>query len=211
MDSFKSSLTMAWDGLDADGAEASGSMEILVEFVREPLAQYVRIGGDFPGVEELGLGEDGTLEIYVITETMYMNLMGMWMSLPAEPGSTAAFEEMAFAVSEGMLDTLQELDYEGETEYNGLAVKHYSIDETHFTGEDLDGMEVDEASGNIYVAVDGNFLVHLDLSVAGSNIDLPTGEGEQVLQTGVLMLEVDLSSINEPFEIIVPEEALPGG
>jgi hypothetical protein len=211
MDSFKSSLTMVWDGIDEDGAEASGSIEIVVEFIREPLAQYVSIGGDFPGVEELGLAEGQTLEIYVITETMYMNLMGMWMAIPAEPGSTDAFEEMVFTASESMLDTLQDLNYEGETEYNGIAVKHYSFNESHFGDEDLEGMEVEEADGNLYVAVDGNYLVHMELSMAGNNIEVPTGQGDQALQTGVLVLEIDLSSVNEPFEIIVPEEALSSG
>jgi hypothetical protein len=211
LDSFKSSLQMAWNGLDPDGAEVSGSMDIRVEFIRDPLAQYISIGGDFPGVEELGLGDGDTLEIYVITETMYMNLMGMWMSIPAEPGSTAAFEEMAFAISEGMLDTLQDFTDEGEIDYNGMAVRHYSFDQTDFGDDDLEGMEVDEAGGNIYVAVDGNFLVHMDLSMAGSNIGVPTGEGEQVLDIGALVLEVDIYSINESFEIAVPEEALSGG
>jgi hypothetical protein len=46
------------------------------------------------------------------------------------------------------------------------------------------------------------------MTMSGSNMELPTGDGEETLQSGSLEITVDLSDINEPITIEVPEEAL---
>jgi hypothetical protein len=208
LDSFRTNFVVSWDGTAADGSEVLGSMELFIEFVREPLAQHISIGGDFPGLEELGMAEDTTLEIYVVGDTMYMNLFGSWLQMPADEESTAQFEEMAFVASEDMLQDLKDATYEGRETYNGIETKHYSFDETSFDPADLEGMEIEEASGNAYIAVEGNYLVHMDVSMTGTNLQLPTGEADQTLQNGTMEIIVDLHDINEPFTIELPEEAL---
>jgi hypothetical protein len=208
LDSFRTTFVVSWNGTAADGSEASGSMELFIEFVREPLAQHISIGGDFPGLEELGVAEDTTMDIYVVGDTMYMNLFGSWLQMPADEESTAQFEEMAFVASEDMLQDLRDTTYEGRETYNGIETKHYSFDETSFDPADMQGMEIEEASGNVYIAVEGNYLVHMDVSMTGMNLQLPTGEADQTMQDGTMEIVVDLHDINEPFTIELPEEAL---
>jgi len=208
LDSFRTNFVISWDGIATDGSAVSGSMELFIEFIREPRAQHISVGGNVPGLEELGVSEDATMDIYVVEDTMYMNLFGSWMQMPADEQSTAEFEQMAFVASEDMLQDLRDTTYEGRENYNGIETKHYSFDETSFDPEDMEGMEIDEASGNIYIAVEGNYLVHMDVSMTGVNLDLPTGEVDQPLQSGTMEIILDLYDINEPFTIELPEEAL---
>jgi hypothetical protein len=208
LDSFRSTFAISWDGTATDGSAVSGSMELFIEFVREPRAQHIGIGGDFPGLEELGVAEGTTMEIYVVEDTMYMNLFGSWLQMPADEESTAEFEDMAFVASEDMLQDLSDITYEGRETYNGIETKHYSFDETSFDPADMEGMEIEEASGNVYIAVDGNYVVHMDVSMTGLNLALPTGDVDQTLQNGTMDVMLDLYDINEPFTIELPEEAL---
>jgi hypothetical protein len=208
LDSFRTNFVISWDGTDPDGSAVSGSMDLLIEFVREPRAQHISIGGDFPGLEELGVSEDTTMEIYVVEDTMYMNLFGSWLQMPADEQSTAEFEQMAFVASEDMLQDLSDTTYEGRETYNGIETKHYSFDETSFDPADMEGMEIEEATGNVYIAVEGNYVVHMDLSMTGADLTLPTGEADQTLQNGTMEIMLDLHDVNEPFTIEVPEEAL---
>jgi hypothetical protein len=211
LDSFRSTMVLSWFGTTADGTEVSESMRIDVEFVREPPAQHVTISGDFPGMEDMGLGGEEALEMYVVDNTMHMNLFGSWVQMPAEEGGLDA-EDMAFVATEEMLDGLEDTNYEGTTDYNGIEVEHYSFDESSFSAENMpEEMNIEEATGNIFIAKEGGYLVHMDMVMSGANLDLPAGEGEEMLQNGSMELTVDLTDINQPIDIVLPEEALASG
>ena len=211
LDSFRSTMILSWQGTSSDGTEVSESMRIDVEFVREPSAQHVSISGNFPGMEDLGLGGEEVLEMYVVDDMMYMNLFGSWIQMPADEGGLDA-EDMAFIATEDMLNGLEDAEYEGTKTYNGIEVEHYSFDEGSFSAADMpEGMDIEEATGNVYIAKDGGYLVHMDMVMSGANLDLPTGDGEEMLQNGSMELTVDLSDINQPINIVVPEEALASG
>jgi len=210
LDSFRSSMTLSWQGTMTDGAEIAESMTVLVEYVREPLAEHVTMSGDFPGMEDMGIESGQALEMYVVEGTMYMNLFGSWLQMPAEEGGLDA-DEMAFSATEDMLGELEKANYEGQTTYNGVKVKHYTFDEKSFDLADLPaGAEIDEASGNVYVAVEGDYVVHMDMTMSGDNVEVPSGQGE-TLQNGSLTITMDLTDINQPITIELPPEALESG
>lgn len=211
LDSFRSSTVISWQGTTPDGEESSGSMSIEVEYVREPEAQHITMSGALAGLEELGMAEGETLEMYVVEGTMYMNLFGSWMQVPAEETGFDA-NELAFVATDEMLTSLEDANYEGTTTYNGIEVRHYTFDETSFIMEEMEGeMQFEEANGNIYIAVDGDYLVHMDMTMTGTDFEVPTGEEGESLQDGTMELVVDLSDINEPITIVVPEEATESG
>jgi len=211
VDSFRSSMTLSWQGTMTDGTEVAESMMIAVEYVRDPLAEHVTISGDFPGTEDMGLESGQALEMYVVDNTMYMNLFGNWMQVPAEEGGLDA-DEMAFITTEDMLTGLEDANYEGKTTYNGVKVKHYTFDEKSFAlGELPAGMEIDKASGNVYIAEEGNYVVHMDMTMSGANVKVPTSETGEVLQNGSMDITMDLTDINQPITIEVPPEALESG
>jgi len=210
LDSFRSSMTLSWQGTMTDGTEIAESMTVLVEYVREPLAEHVTMSGDFPGMEDMGIESGQALEMYVVEGTMYMNLFGSWLQMPAEEAGLDA-DEMAFSATEDMLGELEKANYEGQTTYNGVKVKHYTFDEKSFDLADLPaGAEIDEASGNVYVAVEGDYVVHMDMTMSGDNVEVPSGQGE-TLQNGSLTITMDLTDINQPITIELPPEALESG
>jgi len=208
LNSFRSRFEISWQGTYTDGTPANGSMVVAVEFVREPKAEHLTISGDFAGMKELGVEPAGALEMYVVGDTMYTNLFGSWMQMPAQEGGLGA-EEMAFTTTDKMLEGLEKPKYEGKETYNGIQTKHYSFDERSFKPENLsEGMKIDKATGNLYIAVEGNYLVHMDLTLSGSGLELPMGQEGQVVQNGSMTIKTDLSDINQPITIQVPEEAL---
>jgi hypothetical protein len=186
-------------------------MAVNIDFVREPLAQHVSISGEFPGMGELGLGAGDTLEMYVVEGIMYMRLFGSWVQAPASKG-TLDPDQMAFLAAKDVLDGLKVAEYEGKAEYNGVETEHYAFDEGSFAPEDLPkGMEIEEASGNVYVAVDGSYVVHMDVTMSGSDLELPTGKQGELLRNGTMNIGVDLFDINQPITIQLPNEALSSG
>jgi hypothetical protein len=211
LDSFRSSLDISWQGIYTDGSQVSQAMAVDVEFVREPLAEHVSLSGDFPGMEDLGLAAGDTLEVYVVEGVMYMKLFGSWIQAPANLGGLNA-EQMAFVATSDVLKGLNDASFEGQQQYNGVETNHYTFDESSFALEDLpSGMKIDEASGNLYVAVEGEYVLHMDVTMSGSNLELPTGEPGALLQNGTMNVAVDLSDINQPLSIQVPDEALSSG
>jgi len=118
---------------------------------------------------------------------------------------------MAFGTSDNLIKDLKGVDYEGRETVNGVETKHYSFDEKALnTGDFGEGSEIEEAEGHLYVAVDGGYLVRLDITMSGKQFELPTGEGQSVSEGSFRML-MNLSAINEPIDIQVPPEALAGG
>ncbi len=207
LNSFRSRVEISWQGTYTDGTPGGGSMVIAVEFVREPRAEHVTISGDFAGMEGLGIEEGQALEMYVVGNTMYTNMFGSWMQMPAQEGGLGA-EEMAFVSSADLLKGLKKPKYEGKETYNGIKTKHYSFDERSF--EEVEEIEIEKATGNIYIAEEGEYLVHMDVTMSGKKLGLPTGAEGQALQEGSMTIKTDLSDINQPITIQVPEEALQG-
>jgi hypothetical protein len=211
LDSFRSSLDISWQGTYTDGRQVSQAMAVDVDFVREPLAEHVSLSGDFPGMEDLGLAAGDSLDMYVVEGVMYMKLFGTWVQTPADLGSLNA-EQMASVATSDVLNGLGDANFAGTLDYNGVETNHYTFDESSFAPEDLpNGMTIDEADGNVYVAVDGDYVVHMDVTMSGSNLELPTGEPGAMLQSGTMNVAVDLSDINQPLSIQVPDEALSSG
>ena len=208
LNSFRSEMVMTWTGVMTDGTETSGSMIMNTEFVRDPPAQHVTITGDAETMTEMGMEDGGALEMYVVDNRMYMNFLGGWMQMPAEEGDLDV-EAMTLDTASGMLSNLEKAKYEGRTTYNGVDVKHYTFDESYYSDAELIGMNIDEASGNLYIAVDGNYLVHMNMLMKGANFEVPNVEAD--LQSGSLEITLDVTDINAPISIVAPQEAVDSG
>jgi hypothetical protein len=220
LESYLFTEEILWEGMAPDDSEASFRTSTIIEYVREPAAMHLSMTSNQPEVLmalELMETEGDTMDMYVIEGSIYMPVFGSWMQVSLDaPESMLDLSEMPFNpedISFGgvytMTQWLEHAEYEGEETYNGLEVVHYSFDETAF---DLDllpaGMEVEGASGNLYVTVEGGYLVHMDLTLSGTNLDLSTEALEPTLAEGSLEYTADLSSINEPIAVELPEEVV---
>lgn len=220
LDSYLFTEEVLWEGTAPDDSEASFQTTTIIEYVREPAAMHLGVTSNDPetamALELMGT-EGDTMDMYIIEGSIYMPVFGSWMLISLDaPASMMDLSEMPFNpedISFGGLYTmtqwLEQAEYEGEETYNGLEVAHYSFDETAF---DLDllpaGMEVAEASGNLYLTVEDGYLVHMDMTLSGTNLGLSTEAVESTLAEGSLEYTADLSSINEPITIELPEEVV---
>jgi hypothetical protein len=102
---------------------------------------------------------------------------------------------------------------QGTVEHNGVAVDHWIL--THsdlaacITAEKLAEMGgITDARGNLYVTVDSDHIVHLDLTFEGQDLALGVGSAEDRVEEGLVKFTFEMTDVNQPFTIQVPDEAL---
>jgi hypothetical protein len=143
---------------------------------------------------------------------MYMRLGEDWMSLPAEGDPLSDIG--AFSSDEMLADTCGWHRLE-DTEVNDIQVQHWTFDKqdleacaTALQLEDLG--ELSEARGDLYIAAEENYLVRMEMVLEGNNMASALEE-EGTLDEARIEILMDLSDINEPFTIELPEEAMGSG
>jgi hypothetical protein len=201
--SFRSQVRMTIRGT-RDGEEVEEIVEFSVAETKDPPAQHVVISG-------VGLGDDsGTMEMYQVEDTMYMLVEGQWMSFPAEAGESA---------SEGLIEANTLLDEtcgwkrQSDTEWDGVPVEHWTLTkedlEACLPTDELEGLgEVDQVSGEVYIAKEGGYLAWMELSFEGENLDSGLTGSEESIQDGSFELHYEVTDVDAPFTIDVPPEAL---
>jgi hypothetical protein len=208
--SYRSKMRIVIQGT-TDGQETEESLEFTIEYTSEPPAQHIVVSGvGFEGTEELD-----SFEMYQVEDTMYLKMGEEWMSFPSEPDE---------ALTEGLVTpgTLLEetcgWKKEGDTEIAGIKVHHWTISkedmEACMPSEELTEMgDLTDAGGDLYVAVDGNYIVQMDLFFEGKNLDLGLETTEDTVDTGTGRMDIhfEMTDVNVPFTIELPEEALASG
>jgi hypothetical protein len=205
--SYRMQMLMRVNGMEA-GEEVSMVLDMSMEFTSEPPAQHALISME--GVE--GAEEFGNIEMYIVEDTMYMRLGEDWMSLPAEGDPLSDIG--AFSSDEMLADTCGWHRLE-DTEVNDIQVQHWTFDKqdleacaTALQLEDLG--ELSEARGDLYIAAEENYLVRMEMVLEGNNMASALEE-EGTLDEARIEILMDLSDINEPFTIELPEEAMGSG
>jgi hypothetical protein len=140
-----------------------------------------------------------------------MQIGDEWFSTPAD-GDTP-LDDAGLVTSADMLDGTCGWNQQGTVEHNGVMVDHWTL--THsdlaacITAEELAEMGgITDVSGNLYVTVDSNHIVHLDLVFEGQDLALGVGSAEDRVEEGLVKFTFEMTDINQPFTIQVPEAAL---
>ena len=207
MSSYRANMRIALTGTQA-GEAIDQTIEFTLEQTTDPPAQHIIVSG--VGMAEAGMD---SIEMYQVGDTMYMNMGGTWLSLPATEGQ---------GLEEGILEPSDFMDdscgwkSEGKTEVNGIQVHHWSaskddIIECMAAAEEAMVGEVTDAGGDIFIAVDGNYMVQMDIFYEGTNLDFSLQDTEEKVEQGRIEIHYEVSDVNQPFTIEVPEEALASG
>jgi hypothetical protein len=194
---------------DNNGQEEQQTLEFSVEYTSEPKAQHISMtGAALASLDDES--EQGTIEMYLIEDTMYMLMGDQWMSLPA---TEEDLDTDAMITPDSLLDDLCGWKKEGREEIDGVDVQHWS-----FTKEDYDkcaltaGLlgigELTDAGGDLYVAEDDNYVALMDLFYEGENLDLGLGQADEGVTAHRMEIHYEMSDVNEPFTIEAPAEAL---
>lgn len=218
LDSYRLLEYTAWDGVDAEGEEVSSQVTTTIEFTREPPAMHMSVATDAQemaeAMEMLGFEGDG-IEVYMHEGSMYIWMFGGWMQMSLD-ALTMGFGlgelpfnsgEMDFSSTYTMTQWIKDATYLGQEAYQGQQTNHYALDNDSFDLAALPaGMEVEEVSGDLYAAIEGNYVVHMDMTLRGSNVTMPGQPDEALLSEGTLIYQSSFSAINESFSIELPEE-----
>ena len=202
LNSYRSTIDLSWQGTMTTGQEITAAMSMMIEYVREPKAQHISIYGTSLATQ--GYTANQPLEMVIIGDKTYMKAMGTWMQAPSSEGSEDLGDTFLL-ISD---DLLKNAKYEGRETVNGVETKHYSFDETGLNATQLAGSKVDQAKGDIWIAVDGDFIVKMDTTLIGTEMGVP---GNQTMSNGSMHMVMDVTDANKPITIEVPVEALESG
>jgi hypothetical protein len=181
------------------------ALEFSIEYTSEPKAQHVTISGTAFGDQETA----GTIETYLIEDTMYTKLDDQWMSFPA---TESDFGTEGLLDPDDMIDDTCGWKKQERTDIDGVPSQHWTLSyadlEACATATELTGLgELTDAGGDIYLALDGGYVTQMDIYYVGENLALELGETEE----GQVIQRVDfhytVTDANEPFTIELPEEA----
>jgi hypothetical protein len=191
-------MQITFTGIDADGNEISEGVIIDSLNQIDPPAQLMTMTatGD---TDPLGTG--GDISMATIDGTMYMDVPEMGcVSLPAaEAGDVSAELFDTFSPS-SMFDNADNLRrIRPNQEINGIQTRHYQFDESAFGADD----DVTSATGDLYIAVDGGYLVRMVAEIQGGS-DFSLSASDDV-SDGTAYLEMNITDVNQPIEINLPE------
>ncbi len=194
--SYRARYTFSFEGKDEDGKERKGSLEFLQEVITESNDQHVRL-------TTAGMGSDasdsGAFEFFTVGGVSYIYGMDDGVAkCTGFSGGDPASAPMAMFKPGDMLGGLEKarLVERGVT-VNGVKADHYAADESSIGS----GM-FSTASGDIWVAQDGNFVVKYTGTATGKLL-LFGGDSE-----GTATWEYQLEAINTLAAIELPEECL---
>jgi len=205
LNSYLSTIDLQWQGTLTNGQEIEASMNMMIEYVREPKAQHISIYGTSLAAQ--GYTADQPLEMVIIGDKTYMKAMGTWMQAPSSEGSEDLGDTFLL-ISDDVLKNAKNARYEGRETVNGVETKHYSFDETRLNATQLAGSKVDQAKGDIWIAVDGDYIVKMDTTLIGTEMGVL---GNQTMSNGSMHMVMDVTDANKPITIEVPVEALESG
>ncbi len=195
-DSYRFALEMQFSGTDASGNEFVQDISADIAFVAQPLAMAISMSME--GVP--GTNEFDQIAMAQIGETTYMVMPGVGCitSAAVEGGLIEDNPFADFLDPSQLIDDLQGAKYAGREEVNGIQTLVYEFDESFLKNED----EMEWADGKIYVAADGNYLVRMIMDGEGAMDVFNAGS----TQTGLVHMAFNLTDVNQPVEIGIPEE-----
>jgi hypothetical protein len=198
--SYRGDFTWSFDGTSGSDP-ANGSITMTVEFTSAPPAQHTIINLDGYDLD-LEYGDLSSIEFYTMEDTTYLNF-GMgdgWISIP---------NDLDDSFSEGIISYEDFVDLPERSRrkllpenVNGVTAWHYVLDE----GDFLEGFTTyDEVSGDVWIAVDGGYIVKIDISMTGTFA--PDIIHHQPIDQGTMKISFNLRGVNENFTIKLPQEA----
>jgi hypothetical protein len=181
LDSYRSHLKMAFEGT-ADGEAESGVYEMDVETVRDPFAQRIVIQGGFVG--------DGFESVQIGDRRYVVFGEGQCISSSTDEGDAMDAEVFEPDDVIGGLENARRV--RPDERVNGIPCRHYAFDETNVAWGAFT-----HAEGEMWVAVDGEYVVKYTLQADGENPI--TGD-----DAGHVEWEYEIRDVNEPVTIEPP-------
>jgi hypothetical protein len=198
--SYRGDFTMSFDGTSA-GETVNGSVNMTIEVTTDPSAQHITMSLEGYDVDP-NLAGLTSFEFYVMEDATYLNMgdeMG-WTAFPTDPEESISDEFMFY---QEFVDLPEKAKRKLLPEnVNGVMSWHYVIDAEDLP-EEISSYE--EVSADAWIAVDGGYIVKMDLTMRGdfTSEDL----GTQPIDEGTMNIVFNMRDVNGSFTIELPPEA----
>ncbi len=190
---YRSRTVMPWEG-----EKDSGSLSLLTEFVREPLAESVviSVAGSMGGMLGEGMPA-GELELIRIGDTTWVGMDGQWMQVASEDAEELPTGGL-FVTKDTVGDLSKARRVLPDQTVSGIKCRHYVFDEKALGADLTEGLtEVGSVQANAWVAAKEGYLVKLDAKIEGE-------WQEPVQGKGTLSMLFEIYDLNKPFSIEPP-------
>jgi hypothetical protein len=189
-----------------DGKTFTETVDFRTEFTSEPPAQHVSVTGT--GIDEAE-GMD-SVEWYQVEDTIYMKVgPDEWVSMPASESGDLTTGLVTPEVIYGDTCGWQS---QGITTLNGIEVERWTTNYAWLNAclapaqlTAVGGLT--DAGGEMFVALDGSYVVQMDYFYVGTNLDLDIVATDDPVEEGRLDFYYELTDANQPFTIDLPPGA----
>jgi hypothetical protein len=197
--SYRGDFTMMFDGTSELG-QVNGSIIMHIESTYDPPRHHTTMKMDGYDLD-LGWADFSSFEFYIVEDTMYFNYGngGDWIPLPSDLEDLFSEE---FVSPENFIDFPEKAMRRWQPEdVNGVKAWHYVLDEGYFSEK---YNQYDDVTGDIWIAVDGGYVVKVDVSLTGTFS--PNKFGDQPIDQGTIRYSYSLRDVNANFAIQLPGE-----
>jgi hypothetical protein len=198
--SYRGDFTMTFDGTKDEQA-VNGTISMTIEFTSDPPAQHMTMSLQGYDIDPELAGFD-SFEFYIMEDLAYMSLgsEGGWLAFPNDPEDSISDEFISY---QDFVDLPEKAKRKLLPEnVNGVMAWHYVIDENDLE-EELG--TYDELSADVWIAVDGGYMVKMDITMTGT---FTTEDfGDQPIDEGTMNIVFNMHDVNEDFTIELPPEA----
>ncbi len=199
LSAYRVNFVMAFDG-QSGGEEMVGRIEMTLEETKTPPARHLQMTMEGSTVEELGGAN--AMDVYMMDDTVYMMNSAMgenWISFSG--GEADSFEQGFFAPDE-QLEMPETATCSGTETVNGVEAKHCTFTEEDIADADV---SIESLQGDVWVAVDGNYIVKYTMTASGYESAEP--DQEDLFGFGDVSFEYNLTDVNGDFTITLPPAA----
>lgn len=200
--SYQATTTITSSGT-SNGQQIQSTFSIQAQYTSNPAAEHLATSGTTNGQA----GQP--FELYLVGGTEYVNVQGQWESIPA-----TATGNLDLLSGDTLLKNLCGWTKAGTTTVSGVAATDYRLASNalsscpNLQSSFGSNVTVTKASGDVYIAVDGNYIVKMDVTIVGKNIDVPnfsSGSATTItLDQGTEEVVYVLSDVNQPVNIQLP-------
>jgi hypothetical protein len=208
LNSYRSKMTITTTGT-RNGENIEETIDMSIEYTKEPPAEHVVMSGT-----AFNQGEaPGSLEMYQVGGSMYLKMGDQWLSIPASEGDQIS---QAIITPEQVLQDTCGWKKGQNTEIGGVPVQHFTTSKQQIEScapLNLFGDTgiLTDAGGDVYIATDENYVAQMDLFYEGTGLDLNLGGTDEAVDQGRMDFHFEMTDVNQPISIQVPEEAIQAG
>lgn len=192
LDSYRALFTMDVEGVDAEGTDQSGTIDMTVEV--DNTTENAHVTMDMSG-GAVGGTENVSMEMYQVDGSAYMLMAGVGcISTPTGAEELPAVGDM---IGDSTIQGARMV--ERGVEVNGIMTDRYTVEDVGslMGSEEMDVEEFTVQTADVWVAQDGGYLVKMDIDATGT--DASGTEGDFIMQ-------YELQEVNSIDEITLPDE-----